>query len=112
MALSRTTSPARLTGPAPRRSACSGRQPRHPGTRMVHLCPARHARPGQLVRGECQIFVERHFFASTLVSDAQTDSVPIAEVVSYTDKVIRAVPAAERLHAGRVWFPAGAAWLT
>lgn len=52
------------------------------------------------------VYVERGFFASTLVKDAQAAGVPVAEVVADTDKVTRAVPAAGRVHAGRVWFPA------
>jgi predicted phage terminase large subunit-like protein len=56
--------------------------------------------------GECQIFVERHFFATTLIRDAEDRGVPIAELVADSDKITRAVPAAGRIHAGRVWFPA------
>jgi len=52
------------------------------------------------------VYVERGFFASTLIKDAQAAGVPIAEVVADKDKVTRAVPAAGRVHAGRVWFPA------
>jgi predicted phage terminase large subunit-like protein len=61
--------------------------------------------------GECQLYVERHFFATTLVTDAQAANIPVAEVVADTDKVTRAIPAAGRVHAGRVWFPAEASWL-
>jgi predicted phage terminase large subunit-like protein len=53
-----------------------------------------------------QVYVERQFYASTLVSDARDHGVPIAEVVADSDKVTRAIPAAGRVHAGRVWFPA------
>lgn len=53
-----------------------------------------------------QLYVERGFFASTLVTDARASGVPVAEVVADTDKVTRAIPAAGRVHAGRVWFPA------
>jgi predicted phage terminase large subunit-like protein len=56
--------------------------------------------------GQCQLFVEKHFFSSTLVTDAQAAGVPVAEVVADIDKVTRAVPAAGRIHAGKVWFPA------
>jgi predicted phage terminase large subunit-like protein len=61
--------------------------------------------------GQCQLFVERHFFATTLIADAQAAGVPIAEVAADTDKVTRAIPAAARVHSGRVWFPAAAEWL-
>jgi predicted phage terminase large subunit-like protein len=56
--------------------------------------------------GECPLYVERHFFASTLVADAQAAGIPVAEVTADTDKITRAVPAAGRVHAGRAWFPA------
>ena len=61
--------------------------------------------------GQCQLFVERHFFATTLITDAQAAGVPVAEVTADTDKVTRAIPAAARVHSGRVWFPAAAEWL-
>ena len=50
--------------------------------------------------GQCQLYVERHFFATTLVTDAQAAGIPVAEVVADTDKVTRAVPAAGRVHSG------------
>lgn len=56
--------------------------------------------------GECQLFVEKSFFSSTLVTDARGAGLPVAEVVADTDKVTRAIPAAARIHSGRVWFPA------
>lgn len=56
--------------------------------------------------GQCQLYVEKHFFASTLVADAQAQNVPIVQLIADKDKVTRAVPAAGRVHAGRVWFPA------
>lgn len=56
--------------------------------------------------GADTVYVERGFFASTLVADARADGVPVAEVIADKDKVTRAIPAAGRLHAGRVWFPA------
>jgi predicted phage terminase large subunit-like protein len=52
------------------------------------------------------VFVERGFFATTLVDDARAAGVPVAPLEADADKVTRAVPAAGRLHAGRVWFPA------
>lgn len=57
------------------------------------------------------LYVERHFFATTLVDDARAAGIPVAELVADTDKVTRAIPAAGRVHAGRVWFPAEASWL-
>jgi len=69
------------------------------------------ARPLMARWGASQLFVERHFFASTLVTDARAAGVPVAEVVADADKVTRAIPAAGRVHAGRAWFPADAPWL-
>jgi predicted phage terminase large subunit-like protein len=57
------------------------------------------------------LWVEQGFFASTLVGDARDANVPVAPLVADTDKVTRAIPAAGRVHAGRVWFPAEAPWL-
>lgn len=57
------------------------------------------------------LYVERSFFAKTLVLDARAAGVPVAEVIADSDKISRAIPAAGRLHSGRVWFPAGAPWL-
>jgi predicted phage terminase large subunit-like protein len=51
------------------------------------------------------LFVERQFYSKTLVNDARQAGVPVAEVDADTDKVTRAIPAAGRLHAGKVWFP-------
>lgn len=51
-------------------------------------------------------YVERQFFAATLIKDARAAGIPVAEVVADTDKITRAIPAAGRVHAGRVWFPA------
>ena len=56
--------------------------------------------------GECTLFVEKQWIASTLVKDAQAAGIPIADLHADTDKVTRAIPAAGRVHAGRVWFPA------
>jgi predicted phage terminase large subunit-like protein len=51
-------------------------------------------------------YVERQFYSKTLVADAQNAGIPVALVDADTDKVTRAIPAAGRVHAGRVWFPA------
>jgi len=52
------------------------------------------------------VWVEKSWFATTLVSDARAAGVPVAPLVADTDKVTRAIPAAGRVHAGKVWFPA------
>lgn len=56
-------------------------------------------------------YIERSFYSKTLVTDAREAGVPVAEVVADTDKITRAIPAAGRVHAGKVWFPADAPWL-
>jgi predicted phage terminase large subunit-like protein len=52
------------------------------------------------------LFVPREWWTKTLTTDAQAAGIPVAEVVTDKDKVTRAIPAAARLHAGKVWFPA------
>jgi predicted phage terminase large subunit-like protein len=52
------------------------------------------------------LFVPHEFWAKTLTEDARQAGVPVAEVVTENDKVTRAIPAAARLHAGKVIFPA------
>ena len=52
------------------------------------------------------LFVERQFYGKTLVEDARNAGIPVAELTADTDKVTRAIPAAARLHAGKVWWPA------
>lgn len=56
--------------------------------------------------GFSSLYVEKHFFATTLVEDARQAGYGIAEVVADADKVTRAIPAAGRVHAGKAWFPA------
>jgi predicted phage terminase large subunit-like protein len=51
------------------------------------------------------LFVPKEFWAKTLVGDARAAGVPVAEVATDKDKVTRAIPAAARLHAGKVWWP-------
>lgn len=51
-------------------------------------------------------YVEKQFYSQTLVQDARANGVPVAEVQADTDKITRAIPAAGRLHSGKVWFPA------
>ena len=52
------------------------------------------------------LYVENQWIASSVVRDAQVAGVPVAGLKADADKVTRAVPAAGRIHAGRVWFPA------
>ena len=62
------------------------------------------------------LFVEHQFYSKTLVADARAAGIPVAEVTADTDKVTRAIPAAARLHAGKVWWPhpeaCDAPWVT
>ena len=51
------------------------------------------------------LFVEKQFYSKTLVTDARRAGIPVAEVTADTDKITRAIPAAARLHAGKVWWP-------
>ena len=52
------------------------------------------------------LYVEKQFYSKTLVTDARAAGIPVAEVRADKDKVTRAIPAAGRVHAGKVWFPA------
>jgi phage terminase large subunit-like protein len=52
------------------------------------------------------VYVEQNWWSSTFVEDARAAGVPIAPLLADTDKVTRAIPAAGRIHSGRVWFPA------
>jgi phage terminase large subunit-like protein len=52
------------------------------------------------------LYVPREWWAKTLILDGRAAGVPVAEVTTDTDKITRAIPAAGRLHAGRVWWPA------
>jgi predicted phage terminase large subunit-like protein len=60
--------------------------------------------------GDAVLYVERGYFSSTLTKDARNAGIGVAEVVADTDKVTRAIPAAGRVHAGKVWFPADVSW--
>lgn len=62
--------------------------------------------------GADQVYVESNWWSRTFVSDARDKGVPVAQVRADTDKVTRAIPAAGRVHSGRVWFPAEAEWIT
>ena len=57
------------------------------------------------------LYVPHEYWSKTLVLDARAAGVPVTEVITDGDKVTRAIPAASRTHAGRVWFPAEAPWL-
>ena len=57
------------------------------------------------------LYVPHEYWSKTLITDARASGVPVTEVVTDKDKLTRAIPAAGRLHAGKVWFPAGAPWL-
>lgn len=61
--------------------------------------------------GEVPLFVERGFFASTLVADARASGIGVAELRADADKLTRATPTANRVHTGKVWFPAEAPWI-
>jgi predicted phage terminase large subunit-like protein len=64
------------------------------------------ARPLRLRWKYDVLFVEHGFFGHTLVEDARAAGIPVAELTADKDKVTRAIPAAARLHAGKVWWPA------
>jgi predicted phage terminase large subunit-like protein len=57
------------------------------------------------------VYAEANWWSKTFVTDARNGGVPVAKVKADRDKVTRAVPAAGRVHAGRVWFPAEVPWL-
>lgn len=60
----------------------------------------------QLKWGFDTCYIEKNWWSSTLVSDARDHGVSVAPIAADTDKVTRAIPAAGRIHAGRVYFPA------
>lgn len=57
------------------------------------------------------VFIERGFIGTTLVIDLTNAGVPVHPVDPDTDKITRAIPASTRQRQGRLWLPAGAAWL-
>lgn len=59
------------------------------------------------------VYVEKGFIGSTLVIDATRAGLRIRPLSPDRDKVTRAIPATNRVRAGRVWFPAEdvAGWL-
>lgn len=58
-----------------------------------------------------QTWVEANWWSSTFVTDARNAGVTVGMLKADTDKVTRAVPAAGRVHSGRVFWPADAPWL-
>jgi predicted phage terminase large subunit-like protein len=70
-----------------------------------------HVRPLQQRWRADTVFVEQGFIGTTLVIDATAAGIPVQPLKADTDKVTRAVPATNRLRAGRVWFPAHVDWL-
>jgi predicted phage terminase large subunit-like protein len=56
-------------------------------------------------------WIERGMIGTTLIREATTSGLIVLPLEVDTDKVTRALPAADRCKAGRVWLPAGAPWL-
>jgi predicted phage terminase large subunit-like protein len=52
------------------------------------------------------VYVEANYWSQTFVQDAIDNGMPVAPVTPDKDKLTRAIPAAGRVHAGRVWWPA------
>jgi predicted phage terminase large subunit-like protein len=82
----------------------------------AHLAPADHWAPIKALRAKWDagtVFVEPAGFGTTFVYEASRDGVPITELKPDKDKLTRALPAAARLDAGRLWVPslAEAPWV-
>lgn len=58
------------------------------------------------------MYVPKEWWTKTLTIDARAAGVPVALVTTDKDKLTRAIPAAGRLHAGKVWWPAETAGCT
>jgi len=56
-------------------------------------------------------WVERGMIGTTLVREATRGGLFVLPLDVDTDKVTRAIPAADRCRAGKIWLPAGAPWL-
>ncbi len=56
-------------------------------------------------------WVERGMIGTTLVREATRSGLNVLPLDVDTDKVTRALPAADKCQAGRLWLPAGAPWL-
>lgn len=52
------------------------------------------------------VYVESRMFGTTLVYEAGSHHIPVAELKAETDKLTRALPATARADAGRLWLPA------
>jgi predicted phage terminase large subunit-like protein len=61
--------------------------------------------------GAPDVYVEKGFIGSTLVIDATRAGLRVRPLTPDKDKVTRALPATNRVRAGRVWFPQGVDWL-
>lgn len=70
-----------------------------------------HVRPLQQRWHADTVFIEQSFISTTLAVDATAAGIPVQPLVAETDKVTRAIPATNRVRAGRVWFPAHVDWL-
>lgn len=57
------------------------------------------------------VYVEESMISSTLVREAARAGLHVQGLKADTDKVTRALPAADRVKAGRVWLPSDAPWL-
>lgn len=57
------------------------------------------------------VYIEKGFIGSTLVIDATRAGLRVRPLTPDKDKITRAIPATNRVRAGRVWLPAGADWL-
>lgn len=57
------------------------------------------------------VYVESRMFGTTLVYEAGRAEVPLVELKADKDKLTRALPAAARVDARKVWLPAGAPWV-
>ncbi|MET8866525.1 phage terminase large subunit [Nonomuraea sp. NPDC004580] len=70
-----------------------------------------HVRPLR-ERWACDtVFIEQSFISTTLAVDATAAGIPVQPLTADTDKITRAIPATNRVKAGRVWFPAHVDWL-
>lgn len=57
------------------------------------------------------VYVESRMFGTTMVYAAGRQGVPIRELQADTDKLTRAIPAADLVRQNRVWLPCAAPWL-
>lgn len=57
------------------------------------------------------VHVEASQHSTTLAYEAGQSGIPIAKLEADTDKVTRAIPAANRQQQGRIWLPKDAVWL-